>query len=215
MKTTERDIVAKESYPFIGIPLLGALLGYRMGWKILTVGGAITAGCSAFFFRNPKRSPPDIEGAVVSPADGIVLPVKKVYERFFFKKEVDRVSIFMSLFDVHINRSPVDGVVVGTHYNRGRFISAFKEKASLDNEQHAMLIETESHRRLVLVQIAGFVARRIVTYKHTSDALRIGEIIGLIRFGSRLDVYVEGGVDVQVMEGERVKAGETVIGVFR
>jgi len=215
LKTNEKDIIAKEGYPFIGCGIAASLLLRVLGYRKLSY---ISAGFSAFslyFFRNPKRSAPQLKNCVVSGADGVVVFVGKAYERFFFKKYTKRISVFMSLFDVHVNRSPVNGTVQGIIYNKGKFISANREKASLENEQCAIKIKTEDGRNIVMVQIAGLVARRIETYPKVGDSIKKGEIIGLIRFGSRVDIYVEGDFEESVKLKERVKAGETILGFMQ
>ncbi len=213
LKTTEKDPIAKEGYPFIVLPAAAGCFLRKKGWRPLACAAFAASMFSAYFFRNPRRNPPAMEGAIISPADGVVISKGRAYERYFFKKEVDRISIFMSLFDVHINRSPVDGEVVDVIYNRGKYLPAYREKASMDNEQNALLIDAGRYGEIVVVQIAGLVARRIVCYKRGGDAVESGEIIGLIRFGSRVDVYVEKGMVPLVDMKEKVKAGETILGV--
>ncbi len=215
MKTKEKDFIAKEGYPFIMGGFASSYLFYK---KRMIFPALLSAGFgtfSSFFFRNPKRDIPVMKHALVSPADGVVISKEDSYERYFFKKETKRISIFMSLFNVHINRSPINGKIIDIVYNKGKFLPAYREKASMDNEQNAFLIEGKSGRRIVVVQIAGMVARRIVNYKQPEDEVKKGEIIGLIRFGSRLDVYVQDDIDEFVNLNESVKAGETILGVFK
>ncbi len=214
LRTTERDPIAKEGYPFIAGALASGCFFRRKGLKPLACASFALSVFSAYFFRNPKRESPKMQGAIISPADGIVISKERAFERYFLQKEVDRISVFMSLFDVHVNRSPVDGKVVDTVYNKGKYLPAYREKASLDNEQNAILIDAGKYGRVVVVQIAGLVARRIVCYKKPADELKRGEIIGLIRFGSRVDVYAEKGIVPFVDLKEKVKAGETILGVF-
>ncbi len=215
LKTNEKDIIAKEGYPFIGGGIVLSALLRSLGFKRLSY---IPAGFSAFslyFFRNPKRSAPQLKNSVVSGADGVVVFAGEAYERFFLKKYTKRISVFMSLFDVHVNRSPVNGTVEDIVYNKGKFISANKEKASLENEQCALKIKAEDGRSIVMVQIAGLVARRIETYPQIGDNLKKGQIVGLIRFGSRVDIYIEGEFEEAVKLKERVKAGKTILGFMR
>ncbi len=215
MKTKESDIIAKEGLPFILGGLASSLLLYKNDMRFLA---GLSFGFSAFstyFFRNPKREVPVMKHAIVSPADGVVISKEDAFERYFFNKKTKRISIFMSLFDVHVNRSPINGKIIDVVYNKGKYLPAYREKASMDNEQNAFLIEGRSGRRIVVVQIAGLVARRIVSYKKPKDSVSKGEIIGLIRYGSRLDVYLQDELDEFVNVDEKVKAGETILGVFR
>lgn len=214
MRTKKSDFIAKEGYPFIIGGLASSLFFYKKSRFASALSFAFGA-FSTFFFRNPSRNTPVMKHALVSPADGVVISKEDAYERYFFKKKVKRISIFMSLFNVHINRSPINGMVLDVVYNKGKYLPAYKEKASMDNEQNAFLIEGRSGRKIVVVQIAGIIARRIVSYKKPADEVEKGEIIGLIRFGSRLDVYVQDDIHEFVNLNEKVKAGETVLGVFK
>lgn len=189
-------------------------MSWWLGWSIVA---AILFGLALFvlwFFRNPERAIPAEPGAIVSPADGRVLSVERVYESRVFKEDMQRVSIFMGLTDVHVNRIPASGRIVGMVYNPGKFLSAFKEKASLDNEQHALVLETTEGQRMLFVQIAGLVARRIVTWVREGDLVQRGSRYGLIRFGSRMDVYLPLGTRIRVKPGERVAGGSSVLGVW-
>jgi phosphatidylserine decarboxylase len=166
-----------------------------------------------WFFRNPEREPPKEDGIYVSPADGKVLKVDAEFEESrYIHRKMKRVCIFMSPLDVHINRVPRSGVVVDVIYNHGKFISANREKASLDNEQNAIIVNDEKGRLYMFVQIAGFIARRIVCYARAGKEVIIGQRVGLIKFGSRLDVYLPLEAEITVQPGQRVKAGETIIG---
>ncbi len=214
IRTYDSDMIAKEGYPFIAGGIASSLLLYKKS-KALSILSAGFGLFSTYFFRNPNRIAPDMKNAVLSAADGVVISKSDAYERYFFKKDVKRISVFMSLFNVHINRSPVDGKVIDTLYNRGKYLPAYREKASLDNEQNAFFIESEDKRHIVTVQIAGIIARRIVSYKNRGDNLKRGEILGMIRFGSRVDIYIEDEFIDFVNINEKVKAGETVLGVFK
>jgi phosphatidylserine decarboxylase len=183
-----------------------------MGWNLLTFLGIFITLFSAFFFRNPKRKIPSLENIILSPADGKIIHVGECEEDRFLKKKVLKVSIFMSIFDVHLNRVPVSGKVLQRSYLPGRFLVANVEKSSLLNEQNAMILETEDRLKILLIQIAGFVARRIVCYAKADDTLRRGEIFGLIRFGSRVDLYLPTEVKTIVRIGQHVKGGESIIG---
>ena len=204
--------IAKEGLPFLIPAAVLTLIFAVMGWLVLTFLGFLLTLFIAFFFRNPKRKIPDAKNAILSPADGTIIDVVQCTEDRFLKAEALKVSIFMSVLDVHLNRAPISGKVLERSYNQGRFLVASKEKASLLNEQNAVLLETEEHFKILLVQIAGFVARRIVCYAKAGDRLRKGEIFGLIRFGSRVDLYLPATVKPTVWIGQHVKGGESIIG---
>jgi phosphatidylserine decarboxylase len=164
----------------------------------------------AYFFRDPERTGPRGDQFVISPADGLVLPVVQVDEPSFLHGGAQRISIFMNIFNVHVNRYPIDGKVSYVHYNPGKFLSAHRDKASLENEQ--MSVGITSPRGPVLVrQIAGLIARRIVTYSKDGQQASQGSRFGLIRFGSRVDVFVPPNAIIKVRPGEKVVAGTTVI----
>jgi len=210
--TKKRWPIAKEGFPFI-IP--AALLTVFFGWlglKILTVLGILLTLFIAFFFRNPKRKIPVLQNIILSPADGRIIHVGECEEERFLKERALKVSIFMSVFNVHLNRAPVSGKVLQKSYHPGRFLVASVGKSSLLNEQNAFILETEDRFKILLIQIAGFVARRIVCYAKAGDTLRMGEIFGLIRFGSRVDLYLPTGVKPVVRVGQHVKGGESIIG---
>ena len=204
--------VAKEGLPFL-VPsaLLTIFLG-GMGWKVLMSLGILLTLFIAFFFRNPKRKIPSLQNIILSPADGRIVHVGECEEDRFLREKALKVSIFMSLFNVHINRAPVAGKVLERSYHPGRFLVASVDKASLLNEQNAFVLETEDQFKILLIQIAGFVARRIVCYAKAGDTLRKGEIFGLIRFGSRIDLYLPTEVKPIVRVGQHVKGGESIIG---
>jgi phosphatidylserine decarboxylase len=203
--------VASEGYPFIALFAFITLVFALLGWGFLTL---VLLGLTLFtvyFFRNPERCIPQESGAVVSPADGKVIFVGEVPEERYFQDRVVKVSIFMSVFNVHVNRVPIDGKVVDMFYNKGEFFNASLDKASLQNEQAGMLLETDGGQRLLVVQIAGLIARRIVTYTVIGDLLERGQRYGLIRFGSRVDVYFPPGANVLATVGDHTVAGETIL----
>jgi len=204
--------MAKEGLPFlIPVVLLTIILGL-LGWKVWMSLGIFSSLFIAYFFRNPKRKIPDLQNVILSPADGRIVHVGECQEERFLKEKTLKVSIFMSLFDVHLNRTPISGKVIERNYLPGRFLVASLEKSSLLNEQNAMILESEDRFKILLVQIAGFVARRIVCYAKAGDSMRKGEIFGLIRFGSRVDLYLPIVVKSIVRVGQHVKGGETIIG---
>jgi phosphatidylserine decarboxylase len=204
--------IAKEGLPFLIPAAVLTFFFAVIGWLVLTFLGFVLTLFIAFFFRNPKREIPDSKNAILSPADGTIIDVVQCTEERFLKAETLKVSIFMSVLNVHLNRAPIAGKVIERSYNKGRFLVASKEKASLLNEQNAVLLETEDRFKILFVQIAGFVARRIVCYAKAGDRLRKGEIFGLIRFGSRVDLYLPTTVKPTVWIGQHVKGGESIIG---
>lgn len=205
--------VAVEGYPFIGLFAFVALFCAAVGWHCLaTIGFGLTM-FTIYFFRNPDRYPPEDQKAIVAPADGKIIFVGKVPEsRYFEGQEVTKVSIFMNVFNVHVNWVPINCKVIDQFYNKGRFFNASLDKASFENEQSGMLLETDSGVKILCVQIAGLIARRIVTYPETGDSLVRGQRYGLIRFGSRVDLYFPEGVEVNAKLGTKTIAGETVLG---
>jgi phosphatidylserine decarboxylase len=212
--TEQRWPVAREGLPFLIPSALLALLFAGLGWGILTGVAILLTLFIVFFFRNPERRIPDDKNAILSPADGTIIHLGQCEEERFLKEKALKVSIFMSVFDVHLNRAPVSGTLIAENYNRGRFFVASADKASLLNEQKALVLETEDRFKVLLVQIAGFIARRIVCYPRAGDRLKQGEIFGLIRFGSRVDLYLPPTVKPNVRVGERVKGGESIIGYW-
>ncbi|MFB3887100.1 MAG: phosphatidylserine decarboxylase family protein [Thermodesulfobacteriota bacterium] len=204
--------IAREGFLFLIPSALLTIFLAGMGWKLWTFLGILLTLFIAFFFRNPKRTAPTLPNVILSPADGKVIHLGECDEDRFLKERVLKVSIFMSLFDVHINRVPVSGKVIEKSYHPGRFFVASAEKSSLLNEQNAFVLETEDRLKILLIQIAGFVARRIVCYAKAGDTLRMGEIFGLIRFGSRIDLYLPKEVRPVVRVGQHVKGGESIIG---
>jgi phosphatidylserine decarboxylase len=204
--------MAKEGIPFLILPLLVAILAFEMGWWTLASLAVLATLFIAFFFRNPRRNIPAQHNAILSPADGKIIHVGECIEDRLLKQRALKVSIFMSVFDVHINRAPITGRVLERNYHPGQFLVASREKSSLLNEQNALLLETEDRFKILLIQIAGFIARRIVCYADTGDTVKQGEIFGLIRFGSRVDLYLPTEVKPLVSVGQHVKGGESIIG---
>jgi phosphatidylserine decarboxylase len=166
-----------------------------------------------YFFRDPERIAPEGDNIFVSPADGKVIFIKNVREDQHLKSDAIEVSIFMSPLNVHVNRAPCDGVVESVVHTSGKFLSAFKHEASLQNENIAMLLNTK-HGKVLVRQVAGFVARRAVCRVKPGDALEKGQRYGIIKFSSRLDVYLPKDADIKVKLGDKVKAGETIIGII-
>jgi len=204
--------VALEGYPFIALFAFVTLVMALLNWSFFTVLFLALTLFSVYFFRNPDRTVPQGENLVISPADGKVVFAGVVKEERLLNQEAFKVSIFMSVFNVHVNRVPCCGKVIDQYYNKGLFLNAALDKASMENEQAGMLLETADGKKILVVQIAGLIARRIVTYPVIGDILECGQRYGLIRFGSRLDVYLPKDTAVQVGLGDRCIAGETILG---
>ncbi|WP_170765577.1 phosphatidylserine decarboxylase [Ruegeria lacuscaerulensis] len=185
------------------------LLSDVLGW----IGIGLTIWCY-YFFRDPERVSPARDGLIVSPADGVVSLVEAAVppkELGLPDMPLTRISVFMSVFNCHINRTPIEGEVTAVAYRPGKFFNASLDKASADNERNSLRLRTANGQDLVVVQIAGLVARRIVCFVKQGDMMQTGERFGLIRFGSRLDVYLPDGVEPEVRVGQTMIAGETVL----
>ncbi len=207
----ENTPIAVEGYPFIGAAAFITLVFALLSWKLLAVVALAATLFIAFFFRNPERITPEDENAVVAPADGRVIYLGPALEEHL-QEEMFKISIFMSVFNVHVNRAPLSGRVLDTFYRRGKFLDVRDERATFENEQQGLVLEGVGGKRIVVVQVAGLIARRIVCYVRKGDMLKRGERYGLIRFGSRLDVYLPKETVVKVAMGEKTVAGETVLG---
>ena len=208
--------VAVEGYPFIGLFAFLSLFFAAVEWNCLaTIFLGLTL-FSIYFFRNPERLSNEEDNVFVAPADGKIIFVGKVPEnRYFGGAEVTKVSIFMNVFNVHVNRVPINCKVIDQFYNQGRFFNASLDKASLENEQSGLLLETDSGLKVLCVQIAGLIARRIVSYPENGDLLERGRRYGLIRFGSRVDLYFPEGIEVSAKLGDITVAGESVLGQLK
>ncbi len=204
--------VALEGYPFIGLFAFITLVFSLLEWSLLAVIFLLLTLFTVYFFRNPDRTIPQDDNLVLAPADGKIVYVGKVREDRFLHEEVYKVSIFMSVFNVHVNRVPVSGTVIDQFYTKGSFVNASLDKASSENEQAGMVIEDSHKNKYLVVQIAGLIARRIVTYPVTGAILERGQRYGLIRFGSRVDVYMPVNAQMQISLGDRCVGGETVLG---
>jgi len=206
--------LAREGYPFILASIFVIIITWVIGLRGVSY---FSLGLAIFiisFFRDPERDIPSEEGSVVSPADGRIIKIEqeRIGDRFkICPQEAIKISIFMNVFNVHVNRVPASGKVLGVFYNPGKFFSADKDKASLENEQNALLIEAKNGKRFVVNQIAGLIARRIVCYTKEGDTLEKGKRFGMIRFGSRLDVYLPVDCKINVSIGDKVKAGSSIL----
>lgn len=206
--------IVKEGHKYIAIlAVISIILGVALNpyWSI--VPGVLTAFVM-FFFRNPRRNVPKDNSLILSPADGTVMSVTEVFEEQFLNSPGIRVSIFLSVFDVHVNRSPVEGDITFQQYTCGRFKPAFKSTAGFENERHAIGLECDEMKILV-TQVAGLIARRIVSWVALGSLLEQGQRYGMIKFGSCTEVVVPLNVDILVKKGDRVVGGETIIGRVR
>jgi phosphatidylserine decarboxylase len=205
--------VHPQGYPFIGGFAAAAIVLFWLWPPLGWLGAAATLWC-AYFFRDPERVTPRRDGILVAPADGRISSIIDAVppkELGLGEQPLVRISIFMSVFDCHINRSPVGGRIERMVYRAGTFISADRDKASESNERNAFVIAVAGAVRIAVVQIAGLVARRIVPFVREGDTVGAGERIGMIRFGSRVDVYLPAGTRTLVAEGQTTIAGETVV----
>jgi len=200
-------MIVGDAFRFL-IPLLAFAGGaFALGLYGAGVVVLLTAAFVAFFFRNPPRKAPADPSIIVSPADGKVVKIERV-------GKVTRVSIFLSLFNVHVNRSPIAGRIESIDYRKGAFRAAFKEAASVENERNVIMVNN-GQIKIVFTQIAGVIARRIVCWKKVGDVVEKGELVGLIRFGSRVDILFPAGAEPSVSVGVRVRGGSSPIGVIK
>lgn len=209
-------IIHKEGYIFIisfaAVTFLLASFSSILGW----IGVILTIGC-VYFFRNPDRYTPINDNLIISPADGIVQTISESVppsELGLGDEEMIRVSIFLNVFNVHVNRIPATGRILALHYNPGRFFNASLDKASIYNERQSVLMETSAGNKVVFVQIAGLIARRIVCDLEEGNEVRAGERYGIIRFGSRMDIYFPLKTTIMVSPGQTAIGGETIIADF-
>ncbi len=202
---------APEGYPFIAFfAIATALFFVALGILPGLVPLCLTL-FMLYFFRDPDRIPPDDKGVFVAPADGKVILIRDVNEPKYLQADVKEISIFMSPKDVHVNRAPCDGKVKKVVHNKGKFFAAYRDEASVSNENIEMVLETD-YGDVLVRQVAGFLARRAVCRKKEGDVLKRGERYGVIKFSSRVDMYIPVGAKVRVKLGQMVKAGETIIG---
>ncbi|WP_417910294.1 phosphatidylserine decarboxylase family protein [Candidatus Electronema sp. PJ] len=203
--------VAKEGLPFILFAGFAALICAVLQYRYAALAGLAVTAFVTYFFRDPERTLPEDSGAMVSPADGKVIRMEELHDDRFLHQDVLRISIFMNVFNVHVNRIPLAGTVRRIVFEPGRFYAADQDKAALHNEYCAVIVETAAGQQYAAVQIAGLIARRIVCRAELGDQVITGQRYGLIRFGSRVDLYLPKGSETLVQVGETVKAGETVL----
>ena len=203
--------VAKEGVPFIGMSALATVVFALLQFSWPAIAALVFTGFVLYFFRDPERIVPTEAGLLTSPADGKVIEITEAQEPWFSIGRTIRISIFMNVFNCHVNRAPVSGEVRKLKYRPGLFLSANRSRAMAENEACALLVRDDNGRSVVVVQVAGLIARRIVCYAQVGDRLERGQRYGMIRFGSRLDVYLPAGSRILVRRGDRAVAGQTVL----
>ncbi len=205
--------IHREGWKFIAIFAIATLVLFWVAEPLGWLGVILTCWC-AYFFRDPPRVTPTREGLLISPADGVVQMIERAVppeELGMGSDARTRISVFMNVFDVHVNRSPIDATVMTVAYRPGKFLNAALDKASIDNERQSLRLKLTNGKEIAVVQIAGLVARRILCEAREGQVYKAGERFGLIRFGSRVDVYLDDGMVPLVVTGQRCIAGETVI----
>ncbi|MBN1276356.1 MAG: phosphatidylserine decarboxylase family protein [Deltaproteobacteria bacterium] len=207
--------VAKEGLPFIILGCAVTAVFIYLHWSFFSVLTGIITLFTVFFFRDPSRNNEADENAVLAPADGAILEVVDISDDNPLEEPAKKISIFMSVFNVHVNRVPISGTIKNIVYNPGRFFSANLDKASHYNENNRVIMETSGLKKIVVIQIAGLIARRIACWIKEGDHVKTGQRFGLIRFGSRLEVYIPGNSQINVKPGQKVRAGVTIIGYLQ
>ena len=204
--------VAREGYPFIVLVAFASIVFALLEYELLALITLFLTGFVYYFFRDPERISPGDEDVLVAPADGKIILVEKIFDDRFVNEHVYKISIFMSIFDVHVNRVPFTGEVEKIQYASGSFYAANTDQGGLANEHCAVILSISENLRYAVVQVAGLVARRIVCWAEKGDMIKRGSRFGLIRFGSRVDMYLPQQMQIEVRSGQRVRAGETIIG---
>jgi phosphatidylserine decarboxylase len=207
--------VAKEGYPFIFLLSFCTLLAGILGMTTVAIVSFVATIFVLGFFRDPERFGPNREDALIAPADGKILLVERVSDDRFTGDDSLKMSIFMNVFNVHVNRLPYSGKVAKIVYRPGKFYSADSDRGGLQNEYCATIMTTPQGKKLAVVQIAGLIARRIVCWLEEGDQVTRGRRFGLIRFGSRVDLYLPPDIELVVKPGQKVRAGETVLGYLK
>jgi phosphatidylserine decarboxylase len=199
--------MVREGYTFAAPPVVLGAIAAILGWIASAVVLFVLAAAIAYFFRDPERKPPTDPSSVVSPADGQVMAVVR---EAFNGRPGSRISIFLAIWNVHVNRAPLSGQLLKVEYRPGRFYAAMRARASTENEQNVFYVDT-GRGIIVFKQIAGWIARRVVSWKSPGDSLVLGQRIGLIRFGSRMDLWLPESAEILVKRGDKVAGGETVV----
>ena len=200
--------IIKEGFPLIGVMLFITIIAAYFGYYSIAIITFILALFFVNFFRNPKRTIPTDPDAILSPAD------EDVYEDLYLHRECKKVTIFLSVFDVHANRAPIEGKITYRHYTMGSFLPAFKEDVGFENERHTICIENDKTEVLV-TQIAGLLARRIVSWTDLDSVLKRGQLYGMIKFGSCTEIYMDKNVEICIEKGQHITGGDTIIGRLR
>lgn len=213
--TTPQIPVAKEGIPFIGLAAFITLTFALLEYDLLSIILLLLTLFITWFFRDPERIGPQDINCLVSPADGKVILIEKSDDPKLIEGDTYKISIFMNVFNVHVNRAPFGGKVEKVIYTPGTFYSADSSKGDLKNERCATLLTTENNLQIAFVQVAGLIARRIVCWLEPGDTIKRGKRFGLIRFGSRVDLHVPASIQLDVQVGDAVRAGETIIGSFQ
>lgn len=211
-KDRHDEPVARDGIPIILFIFCLTVVSWLLGWKLLAVMAGFLTVFTVWFFRNPNRTIIGDETVISSPADGMVIGVERGVTHELLEGPLTKISIFMNLFNVHVNRVPCGGQVELVKYYPGKFLSAHLDKASQDNERNAVLIKRGDGKKVLTVQIAGLIARRIACWVEEGMEVNRGERFGLIRFGSRLEVFLPPEAVIKVERGDKVKAGETILG---
>jgi phosphatidylserine decarboxylase len=204
--------IVRDGWPYIIIPAILTVALFVLRWTWSGVALLIVTGLMANFFRDPERKVPSDPGLVVSPADGRVVRIADLPAGGALGVPSRQISIFLNVFDVHVNRTPIAGIIREVVYNKGTFLAAWDEKASLNNEQNRALVEADDGFKVAFTQIAGLIARRIVFTKKVGDRVERGERVGMIKFGSRTDIFLPADVTIDVKVGDYVRGGLSVIG---
>ena len=207
--------VARAGYLFIIASAFATIVFALLGLTLLSLLGIVVTASVTLFFRDPDRVIPTQSGLVVSPADGKIIDARVVERNQYYEGSTLKISIFMSVFDVHINRIPCEGKITKIKYYPGKFFAANLDKASKDNEHNAVFLETSDHKKVCAVQIAGLIARRIICYLNEGDPVIRGQRFGLICFGSRVDLYLPPDTELIAAVGDKVRAGTSVLGALK
>ena len=206
-----KPFIIEDGYVFIIVPLIIAVL---LGWFVTvyaSVPFVVLALYFAYFFRNPHRVVPDDESLLVAPADGTVMKVEEVEDDLYLNQKCRKITIFLSIFDAHVNRTPLSGTIKFQQYTCGRFRPAYKDGVGYENERYSIGVEN-SRTKILVALIAGVLARRIVSWVTLGDELTHGQLYGMIKFGSCIEVFVQDNVEICVSKGDKVRCGETIIG---
>ena len=207
----KKPFIIEDGYPFIAVPFfLAVLAAYFVNFYVAVVPLVLSA-YFMYFFRNPHRTIPSDETLLVSPADGTVVSVEPAHEDLYLGQDCCKIVIVLSIFDAHVNRTPLSGVIKFQQYTCGRFRPAYKDGVGYENERYALGIDN-GRTRLLITLVAGVLARRVVSWVTLGDVLEHGQLYGMIKFGSCIEIYVQDNVEISVKKGDRVRGGESIIG---